>query len=214
MNIRVILADDHPLIVFAARQCLTQATGFVVVGEAHNPKTLLEVMERCPCDVLVTDFAMPRAPRQDGLVMLNAVRTNFPEVRIVVLTMLENAGLFKDMLGAGVFGILNKRDSIAELPGAILAAFQRRRTLGPLVHREIASSDRERSEKANGRTLSPRESEVLRLYVSGMTTSEVARHLHRSINTISTQKTSAMRKLGLSNDSELYDYAVRSGLRG
>jgi len=213
MNIRVTLADDHPLIILAGRHILRDDPDVVIVGEARDPKSLFDCLQRTPCDVLVTDFSMPKAPRQDGLAMLKALRSQFPAVRVVVLTMLENSALFNDMRLAGALGVLNKRDDISELPVAVRAAYQGRPYLGEFVRKGIEASEDAVPGNAEPAALTPKESEVIRLYVNGMTTSEVANHLHRSVTTVSTQKNSAMRKLGLSNDAELYDYALQHGLR-
>lgn len=215
MSIRVIVADDHPLILFGVRQTLGQALGIAVVADAPDPKVLLERLEMPGCDVLVTDFAMPCEEAADGLVMLNAIRIKFPKVRVVVLTMLENPGLVVSMRNAGVLGVIHKRDDLKELPAAIIAAFQARTYLGASIQQRLDKADaRRRGGKDAIGSLSPRELEVIRLYVSGMSTTEVAKHLHRSANTISTQKHSAMKKLRVENDTELYAYAIKHGLIG
>ncbi|WP_422421331.1 response regulator [Pseudomonas sp. GZD-222] len=213
MTIRVILADDHPAILLGVRHTLNAAGGISVVAEASDPKVLMEKLQSVPCDVLVTDFSMPCEEKPDGLVMLNSIHSKFPTVRVVVLTMLENQGLLNSMAHAGALAILNKRYELSVLPEAIVAAFQGR-------HYRVAAAQlnpsRPGAEAPDGildHALSSRELEVVRLYVGGMTLTEVALHLHRSIKTISTQKQSAMRKLGLTNDAELYDYAMKQGLR-
>lgn len=213
MNMRVILADDHPLIVFAVRESLSRSLGISVVADAADPKALMETLSTVECDVLVTDFSMPCSSAPDGLVMLKNIRTKFPNVRVVVLTMLENPGLAVSMRKAGVLAILNKRCDLSELPTAVIAAYQRRSHIGASFQREISNLEAHTPDDGAVNALSPREMEVVRLYVNGMTTSEVARYLHRSVNTVSTQKHSAMRKLGVGNDSELFGYALEHGLR-
>lgn len=212
MFIRVMLADDHPLILMGARQLLSSELGISLVGEAHNADELLDLLARVACDVLVTDFAMPSERNADGLVMLGMIRRRFPNVRIVVLTMLDNAALLQSMRDAGALGILSKRGDMAELPIAIVSAFQHRPFLGKSVQHEMEILGIVRSATSPAQVLSPREIEVIRLYVGGMSVSEVAQHLHRSIKTISTHKHSAMEKLGIRSDAELYHYAVRNGL--
>ncbi|SOZ64449.1 Regulatory protein, LuxR:Response regulator receiver [Cupriavidus taiwanensis] len=213
MAIRVILADDHPLILFGVRQSLAQANGISVVADASNPRGLMEKLQSPGCDVLVTDFYMPGTNGPDGLVMLNSTRLRFPRVRVVVLTTLENLGLVKSMRTAGVLAVVNKRDDLTELPSAIMAAFKGRPYLSTSLQRQMDENDLEAPAKGQPATaLSPREMEVVRLYVSGLSTTAVAKRLHRSVNTISTQKHSAMRKLGLVSDTELYAYAIEHGL--
>lgn len=211
--IRVMLADDHPFVLFGLREMLGKRLGFRVVAEATDPLRLIENLSRIDCDVLITDFSMPGGDTPDGLALLGTIRARFPHVRIVVLTMLENPGPLASMRRAGALALLNKRDSMQELSKAIVAAFQGREHLSASVKKAIAKLGTAYPGMDPIGTLSPRELEVVRLYVGGMKTSEVARHLKRSVNTVSTQKHSAMRKLGVKSDSELFDYANTRGLK-
>lgn len=212
-TIRVMLADDHPFIVFGLREMLGKRLGFHVVAEAANPQMLLETLARIDCDVLITDFSMPCDNAPDGLSLLHSIRTRFPRVRIVVLTMLDNPALLGCIRKAGALALLNKRDGTQELSNAVIAAFQGREHLSPSVRKALATLGTGNPQAVVISRLSPREIEVLRLYVGGMTTSDIARYLNRSINTVSTQKHSAMRKIGVNNDAELFDYAIEHGLK-
>ncbi|GJG94688.1 response regulator transcription factor [Cupriavidus pauculus] len=109
---RVMLADDHPLIVFGVREMLSRTLGFTVVAEANDPHALMEHLARTECDVLITDLSMPSDNAPDGLALISATRARFSKVKIVVLTMLENPGL--SMRKAGVLSLLNKRDDMQE----------------------------------------------------------------------------------------------------
>jgi len=211
--IRVMLADDHPFIVFGLREMLGKRLGFHVVAEATNPQMLLENLAQNECDVLITDFSMPCDNAPDGLALLHSIRTRFPKVRIVVLTMLDNPALLGCMRKAGALSLLNKRDGMQELSKAVIAAFQGREHSSPSVRKALAKLGAASAEALAIGRLSPREIEVLRLYVGGMTTSDIARYLNRSINTVSTQKHSALRKIGVKNDAELFDYAIEHGLK-
>ncbi|MNZ52620.1 Transcriptional regulatory protein RcsB [compost metagenome] len=209
MNIRVILADDHPVVIFGARQMLSATQGISIVAEASNPKMLMEKLESVPCDVLVTDFSMACDGAPDGLVMLKGIRSKFPGVRVIVLTMLENPALMRSIFGAGAVAIVNKRNELTKLPEVVVEAHQRRRSRGAYETSGLVA-DESQGELAN--LISPRELEVVRLFVNGMCMTEVAQHLNRSIKTVSTQKSSAMKKLGLNGDVELFAYAQKHGL--
>jgi two-component system capsular synthesis response regulator RcsB len=211
MRIRVILADDHPLILLGARQLLLAESRIGVLASATSPDTLLELLAGTACDVLVTDFSMPSERSPDGLAMLTMLRNRHPEVRVVVLTMLDNIGLLQSIRKAGVLGVLNKRGDMAELPGAIYAAYQKRVFLGTTVRSEMIAAGMTPADDAV-QALSPKELEVVRLYAGGMSITDISKFLSRSVNTVSTQKHSALRKLGLKSDAELYQYAVQAGL--
>lgn len=212
-TIRVMLADDHPFILFGLRELLDRKFGFAVVAEATSPEMLLRTLAHIDCDVLVTDFSMPCRHAPDGLALLNAVHNRFPHVRVVVLTMLENPGLLACMRKAGALGLLNKCDGMPELSNAIVAAFQGREHFSASVKRQLSTLGVPDARASIFGRLSPREIEVVRLYAGGMSTSGIARHLSRSVNTVSTQKHSAMRKLGVKNDSELFNYAWEHGFK-
>lgn len=209
MNIRVILADDHPVVTVGIRKKLEAASGISVVAEASNPTMLMEALERAPCDVLVTDFSMPCDERPDGLVMLRSIHGKYPKLHMVVLTMLENKALVKSILNSGALVVVSKRYELSRFPEIVVAAFHGRCSSpyydakGPMLLSPMEGPDI---------PLSPRELEVLRLYVNGMSITELALHLNRSIKTVSTQKSNVMRKLGLVSDAELFSYALENGL--
>ncbi|HZZ13277.1 MAG TPA: response regulator, partial [Paraburkholderia sp.] len=93
--VRVVIADDHPVILFGAEQALLKFPGVQVVARARQSTELIKVLQTMPCDVLVTDLAMPGGQYGDGLPLIGYLRRNFPDLPIVVLTMLENAALLK-----------------------------------------------------------------------------------------------------------------------
>lgn len=210
--IRLLVADDHPLILLGVRSLLSNVARFEIVGEAHNPESLLAQLATTPCEVLVTDFSMPDSQCSDGLAMLGVIRRRYPDIRTIVLTGLRNSGLIGSMLQEGVAGILSKRGDMAELPIAIELVLQRKIYLGRCTRQDIERLDLSLFVSATGKALSPSELEVIRLYASGLTVSGIAEQLRRSVKTISTHKRSAMEKLGLRSDAELCHYATGNGL--
>ncbi|MCY1281649.1 Transcriptional regulatory protein RcsB [compost metagenome] len=208
MTIRVVVADDHPVVIFGVRQILKSSRHISVVAEASDPKMLMEQLESASCDVLITDFSMPGSI-PDGLVMLRNIRSAYPKLRVIVLTMLENPGLQLSMLKAGALTVLNKRNELSKLPQVITAAYEGRYSRSNRAA-EPLGGDGAGSEVAT--LVTPRELEVVRLYVNGMTMTDIAQHLNRSIKTVSTQKISAIRKLGLGGEAELFAYASKHGL--
>lgn len=212
MNIRIVLADDHPLVRMGVRQILSTKLGFSIVGEAGDVGALFDRLSQGNCDVVVTDLCMPCACHTDGLPMLEAIRQRFPAVRIVVLTMQENAAMLKSALDAGACAVLGKGSGLNELGRAIVAAYQRRRYVARAKARAAAGSPRHIVMNESLTTLSPKEVEVIRLYVGGMSVSDMAQYLGRSVKTVSTHKISAMKKLGIDSDAELCRYGAHNGL--
>jgi two-component system capsular synthesis response regulator RcsB len=211
-KIRVIVADDHPVILLGARHALARFADIEVVGEARQSTQLVRALTNGPCDVLVTDLAMPGGLHGDGLPLIGYVRRHFPTLPIVVLTMLENPALIRRLGEMGVTAVVSKSDDLAHIGLAVRYVMRGVPYAGPSVRGAHEALGRGAAAKRADKLLSRREIEVVRLYVSGMTMKEIAARLNRSIKTISTHKIAALRKLGLERDSELFQYAQSAGL--
>ena len=211
MSSKIILADDHPLILTGIRSLIAQhQPGCEIVAEAHQVSELFKTLQQHQCNLLITDFSMPGDSRSDGLVMLQNLKRSYPGLSIIVLTQIQNAGILQALLQLGVSGILLKKAVISELSDAIRHVLSGQKYLGHSVKMLLAESGM--VNPAQSQQLTPRESEVVRLLASGMSVTQVAEYLHRSVKTISTQKKSAMQRLGLHSDSALFQYAKEKGL--
>ena len=211
-RIKVIIADDHPVILFGAAQALLKFPEIEVIGQARQSTELIQLLQKSPCDVVVSDLAMPGGQYGDGMPLLGYIGRQFPAVRIVVLTMLENPALLKRLREVGVTAVINKSDDLSHIGLAIVHVMRGQEYIGPSVRLALDSMGLSASGQQRDVVLSKRELEVVRLFVSGMTITEIAAQLKRSIKTISTQKNTAMRKLGIERDSELFQYAQSNGL--
>jgi two-component system capsular synthesis response regulator RcsB len=209
--LRVILADDHPVVRGGVRALLEQAGGIGIGAEAATAGELFAALARGDGDLVLTDFSMPGGDAADGLSMLGRLHAHWPELPVVVLTMAGNGSVLRAILDTGVLGLLNKSDALDELAPAIHAAAHGRRYLGGGIRAVLEASGLHRDTGGEA-MLSRRETEVLRLFASGLTVSQIARRLNRSVKTISRQKTDAMAKLGLHSDLEIYAYARQHDL--
>jgi two-component system capsular synthesis response regulator RcsB len=210
--VKVVIADDHPVILFGAEQALLKFPGIQVVARARQSTELIKVLQTAACDVLVTDLAMPGGQYGDGLPLVGYLRRNFPNLPIVVLTMLENAALLQRLRELGVTSVVNKSDDLSHIGLAVQHVSRHLEYLSPSVKASLDALRMNSGGKSDEVMLSRRELEVVRLFVSGMTIKEISEQLNRSIKTISTQKNTAMRKLGIDRDSELFQYAQSNGL--
>ncbi|MGL6264720.1 response regulator [Aeromonas jandaei] len=211
MSFKIILADDHPLILTGIRSLIDQIIPHCeVIAEAYQVSDLLNLLQQHHCDLLITDFSMPGDTRSDGMVMIQQLRRDYPNLPIIVLTQIQNSAILQSLIQAGVKGLILKKSVINELADAIRQILLGNRYIGPTVRMLLASTGI--SGQDNSNPLTPKESEVVRLLASGMSVTQVADYLHRSVKTISTQKKSAMTRLGISSDSALFDYAKSSGL--
>lgn len=199
MDLKIIIADDHPVVLLGTTAILNAdpRQGFDVVGSASNVAGLFELLACTPCRVLITDYSMPQGELADGLAMISRIRREFPQVQIVLLSMLSSTHTLRALLRMGVTGLYNKNESLAELPRAVRLAGMKRRYISPSYQRLL--------EQPND-PLSPRELEVLRMIANGLSGREIALMTHRSEKTVSRQKRNAMDKLGLVHDGAVLDY--------
>lgn len=209
MSLRIIIADDHPVVRIGARAVIEKNKVGEVVGEADTAQSLMALLDSQPCDLLITDYSMPGSPLADGFAMIGMIRRHHPDLRVLMLSVSTNLAILRLVLDSGVLGLVNKGSSMTELPHAIRAVAR-----GQVF---ISQSLRERAEAAGGwsmaggsRPLSPRELEVLRLLGTGLTVKDISERLHKSVSTISRQKSDAMLELGLTGDAELFDF-LRDG---
>ncbi len=211
-SLRIFVADDHSVVLAGVRAILQRAhPPMKVVATADSGEKLFGLLENGHCDVLVTDFAMPQhqGRGQDGLRMLQSLRRDHPQLRIVVLTVIDNPSILRAMLELGVQGLVGKISAMEDLAAAIGAVSAGRSYISADLLAKL-DADTDMPQLAD---LSAREAEVIRLFVDGLSVSEIAQRLHRSVKTISHQKIDAMRKLGIENHSQLYAYARDHGLK-
>lgn len=210
--IRIIVADDHPIVRSGIRSVLDGAHGISVVAEAGCPDSLIAAIESAQgCDLVVTDLNMPGTQVVDGMPLLHLLRRRWPRMPVMVLTLMDNLGVLQLAMAAGARGMMLKTDALVDLPTAVRQIAAGETYISASLREKWRAAD-EVAASVPRTPLSPRESEVLRLFVRGMTVSEIAQYLHRSIKTVSRQKMSAMAKLRLTSDIEVYEYAREQGL--
>ncbi|MDF3933332.1 response regulator [Pseudomonas citronellolis] len=198
-KLKVVLADDHAVVLMGVRGILERHPQYQVGAEARTPGELVEALQRERFDIAVIDFSMPGDETYgDGVRFIGYLARNFPEVKFLVFTMLSNRLVLDRLCELGVHGVVRKDAGMAQLVSALDAISKGR------------SLVRQRSSEAEGgdlhnrlAALSVKEYEVLRLFVSGLRVSDIARLLKRSDKTISAQKSSAKRRLGVVTDQEL-----------
>jgi len=201
--VRVMVADDHPSSAIGMSQALADSSTIRLVGSVSNSTDLVAALDEQPSDVLVVDYVMPGGKFGDGLVLLSFLQRRYPALRLVTITMIDNPSVLLAIRKQGVGCILSKSDAISHLVGAVHAAFVGANYLSPHIKQLLEST----GTSPSARPLTTREIEVVRLFSAGYTVGEIATQLHRSKQTISSQKTSAMKKLGIVRDADLIRYA-------
>ncbi|AIO38515.1 LuxR family transcriptional regulator [Burkholderia latens] len=201
--VRVMVADDHPSSALGMSQALAGSSTIKLLGTVSNSTDLVAMLDEQQSDVLVVDYVMPGGKYGDGLSLLSFLQRRYPALRLVTITMIDNPSVLLAIQRQGVGCILSKSDAISHLVGAVHAAFVGANYLSPFVKKLLE----ECQPSAGVRTLTAREIEVVRLYGAGLTVGQIAVQLHRSKQTISSQKSSAMKKLGIVRDADLIRYA-------
>ena len=210
--VRAIIADDHPLVLLAIENLLNSFSDVRVVGRAADTNELFEQLERNVCNLVLMDLYMPGEFEPDALELIRMFRQRFPNVALVVLTMETDAAVLQSVISLGVEGLLSKRDRIDLIHVAIVTALAREYYVGPAVRALIAEATLTQRFDYVRKILSRREFEVFTQYASGFGVTEIAARIGRSVKTISAQKCTAMRKLSLESDAELFRFAVEHGV--
>jgi two-component system capsular synthesis response regulator RcsB len=210
-KIRVIVADDHDCVRVGVRRLLHGAPNIHIAGEAAHTDDLAHLLDLHPCDVVVSDINMPGLHGASNAVpFLRRLLRGRPHPGVVVLTMISHAHMLSGLLHLGVGGIVDKRDAAGSLLEAIDSVVAGKVYLSDRASTALEAA--EASPQLRSSELSAREWEVFQLYVQGFAVHEIATRLGRSGKTISTQKRTAMRKLGLDSESDLIQYAQQIGL--
>ena len=213
MGIRVLIADDHKIMLAGLRSLLEKQTDFDVVGEAENGRKAVQMAQEKEPDVVVMDVSMPDLNGMEATVQ---IIESLPETKVIALSMHSDKRFVMGMLKAGASGYLLKDCASQELANAILQVAGGKKYLSPEITGVViddflqgASSDEVMSATSK---LSPREREVLQLIAEGWSTKQIASHLYVSIKTIETHRRQIMKKLDLHNIADLTKYAIREGL--
>lgn len=210
-QMKVLLADDHPIVLMGVREIIERDPRFKVVGEALSPSGLIEKIPLLRPDVIITDYNMPGDEHYgDGSRLVEYLRRHFPEPRIIVLTVISNPQVLTWLYDLGISGVISKSSGLEQILVALDAFYREGHYQQDMP--EGTSSEELDDVAQRLSQLTVKEFEVLRLFASGMAVGEVAQSLNRSIKTISTLKISAMRKLDVDNDQALLILCLKANL--
>ncbi|NHB97283.1 response regulator transcription factor RcsB [Photorhabdus stackebrandtii] len=202
-NLNVIIADDHPIVLFGIRKSLERLDWINVVAESEDSTTLINNLSCIKANVLITDLSMPGDTYGDGINLIKYIKRHYPRLSIIVLTMNNNPAILSAVLELDIEGIVLKQGAPTDLPDVLTALKQGERFIPESVSELLKKvTETPYSDKP----LSQKESEVIRLFAQGFLVTDIAKKLNRSVKTISSQKKSAMVKLGVNNDIALLNY--------
>jgi DNA-binding NarL/FixJ family response regulator len=209
-RLRIVVADDHPVVLAGVKMLIDSSDDMIVVGEAADGHSALRLATDLQPDVLVLDISMPGL---GGPKVAERLRATLPQSRILVHTVHEDMGYLRQMLELGVKGYILKRSAGDQLVRAIRAIAAGGVFIDPLIAGKLvggASQKREAEIRPNA-DLSERESEVLKLTAAGYSHKEIATQLQVSVKSVETYKARGMEKLGFHTRVELVRYASSKG---
>jgi DNA-binding NarL/FixJ family response regulator len=207
--VRVLIVDDHAVVRAGLRRLLDRHDEITVVGEAGNVRDgILETRATQP-DVVVMDVVMPG---ESGIEGTRKVRTGFPSVKVLVLSMQDDPRYVHEAFTAGASGYVLKEAAESEVVEAVLEVAAGKRYVNPALGAKLAIADAEAREHPEVDPLSEREREVMRLLALGHTNQEIAKLLSISVRTAETHRSHIMQKLRLHTRAELVRRAFAQGL--
>jgi DNA-binding NarL/FixJ family response regulator len=211
--VRVLLADDHPIVLAGLKALIDASQEFEVVGEAQDGRAALSLAKELRPDVLILDVSMPEL---SGLEVATALAGERPECRVLVLTVHEDSAYLRQLVRTGVSGYLLKRSASDELIRALRAVVSGGMYLDPAIAGKAVGGGAKGSLHPEHRTveLSERETEVLRLVARGHSNKEISAQLNIGVKTVETYKMRAMDKLGYRSRANLVRYAAGKGWLG
>jgi DNA-binding NarL/FixJ family response regulator len=213
MTVRVLIADDHKIMLAGLRSLLEKQSDIEVVGEAENGRKAVQLAQEKKPDVVVMDVSMPDL---NGIEATTQILENLPETRVIALSMHSDKRFVMGMLRAGAAGYLLKDCASQELANAIAQVAGGKKYLSPEITGVVIDDFLQGSvldeDETVASVLSAREREVLQLIAEGWSTKQIASHLYVSIKTIETHRRQIMKKLDLHTIADLTKYAIREGL--
>ncbi len=207
--IRIIIADDHPIVRAGMKQIISEASDMLVADEASDGHKLLNKIKEENFDVVILDITMPH---MDGLDVLKQLKINKPKLPVIILSIHPESQYALRVLKAGASAYVTKASAPDELIKAIRKVFRGGKYIGPSIAEKLAFQLDANFEEMPHEALSDREYQVLCMLASGKTVTEIADELSLSAKTVSTYRSRILEKMDMKNNAELIHYAVQNKL--
>ncbi len=214
-KVRLVIAEDHAVLRDGLRSMLNTIDGIEVVAEASNGLEAIRCVETFVPDLLLLDISMPLL---SGLSVVSDVKSRYPEVKIILLTVHESEEYLHETINKGVEGFCLKKADFSELSEAIKIVLQGATYISPLLQLETGAvmsrsgPDSDNAPTTNWQLLTRREKDVLKLVGEGYRNKEIGALLYISPKTVEKHRSNLMKKLDLHNASALTAYAIKQGL--
>jgi DNA-binding NarL/FixJ family response regulator len=213
---RILIADDHPIFIDGIISLIDGIDGFTVVNTAVNGQDAISKIEESLPDIILMDINMPV---MDGVEATRIIKKEYPDVRVIMLTMYDEIRLIKDVLEIGARGYILKNIGRDDLIKALETVSKGQPFLDPAVQEKMIISlsgpEEEEEDEPNAElvnSITQREMEILQLIAMGLTSSEIAKKLFISKNTVETHRKNLLGKLNVKNTAALLKFAYQNGL--
>ena len=207
--LRVLIADDHPVVRQGLKMMLNGDPELDVVGEARDGDEAFDLAHQVDWDVAVFDYSMPG---RGGVELLSDVKHDYPEKPVLILSIYPEDPHGLRALKAGAAGYINKETAGEELTSAVKKAASGGRYVSPALAEKLASRLTPEQERPPHERLSDREYRVMWLLASGKTLHQIAEEMHLSPSTVSTYRGRILKKLALNTNVDLVHYAMKHRL--
>jgi DNA-binding NarL/FixJ family response regulator len=207
--LRILIADDHPIVRQGLKQILSEEPDIEVVGEAQNCQEVLELVRKQDWDIVVLDITMPG---RGGLDVLKELKQERPKLPVLILSVHPEDQYAVRALKAHASGYMTKDSAPEELVKAIRKILRGGKYISPTLADKLAFDLEAENEKPLHETLSDREHQVLLMIASGKTVSEIAEELSLSVKTIDTYRARILEKMKMKTNAELTHYAIKNGI--
>lgn len=206
---RILIADDHPLVLESVKQLLEP--NFSVVGTAHTGQEVLDEAKKLQPDIVLLDANMPG---MSGFEAARKLKNLLPTVKIIFLTMLTEAIAVSEGFRAGAMGYVLKQDASDELHAAVKSVMANRRFVSSKLDMEVREAMECQWSRPEGYTtnLTERQRQILSMLANGSSTKNIAKELNISMKTVEFHKANITRKLGVRTTSDLIRVALASGM--
>jgi len=207
--IRILIADDHPVVREGFKQMLADYDDMLVTGEAHTSQEVLNKVYKNEYDVLLLDIFMPG---RSGLEIISELKKDYPKMAILVISAYPEEQYSVRALRRGASGYLLKLTAPEELISAIRTVSQGKNYISPSLADRLANMIKDDAQESPHERLSDREFQVMRMIVSGKSLKEIAEELALSDKTVSTYRARILEKMNMKNNAEVIHYAIEQGL--
>jgi DNA-binding NarL/FixJ family response regulator len=198
---RIFIVDDHQMVIDGINLMLEEKLGFTVVGETTQPLSVIEMLQTIPVDILITDVGMPE---MSGVELIRSVKSKFPSIKILALSMFGDSQIIAEMIDAGISGYILKNSGKKELIEALIKISEGQNYYGHEITLQLLKSFKRNQDEVK---LTDREIEIIRMIEKDMTTRDIAETLFISERTVETHRKNILHKTNTQTVVGLLKYA-------